>query len=465
MSRKPGGPRQIGERTDTASTVDEERLDVITVLIGLLIGGMLIATAMVVPHLIDVGVGARFPPLNALWMPRWGPGTLPAVVIALLAVAAGPGLVLRLGWRPLLAATWLVSTGWTMALATVDGPDGITHVFASRYESLVQAATVGDVHQMLGDFVSRIPSGAPDPWATHVAGHPAGNLLLFVVMTRVGLDTPLLVGLAAIIVGSSASAAALVLVRALATESLARRAAPFLIIAPTALWIGVSADAFYLAVTTWGLAVLALACAAFREPANVGRARALAIVAGLLLGFGVYLSYGLVLMGIAAVAVLLAARTVAPLGWAALGAAGVMAAFTLAGFSWWDAFPVLIERYHSGQAQDRPYWYWVWANLAAWTCSAGLSVWVAIAQLVRNRGYWSATATRAVALVSGSALLMMGVATMSGLSKSECERIWLPFTVLVLPLFALCPRRDARWLLGLQALAALVLQHLLLTTW
>ena len=465
MSTEPGGPHRIGERADGTAAPDPARLSPVTTLVGLGFGVILLATAMVVPHLIDVGVGARFPPLNASWMPRWGPGTLPAVILATLAVATGPALAVRMRWGLLLAASWLVSAGWTLALATVDGRAGVTHVFASRYESLVQAATVGDTHQMLVDFVSRIPLDAPVHWTTHVAGHPAGNLLMFVAMVRVGLDTPLLVGLTAIVVGSSASAAALVLVRAVATESLARRAAPFLVIAPSALWIGVSADAFYLAVTTWGLALLALAAASMRRPATVRRARALAIVAGLLLGFGVYLSYGLVLMGIAGVAVLLATRTLTPLPWAVIGALAVVAAFTLAGFSWWDAYPVLIERYHSGQAENRPYWYWVWANLAAWTCSAGLAVWVAITQLFRNRAVWSTPPTRAVALVSGSALLMMGVATVSGLSKSECERIWLPFTVVALSLFALCPRWDVRWLLGLQALAALMLQHLLLTTW
>ena len=83
------------------------------------------------------------------------------------------------------------------------------------------------------------------------------------------------------------------------------------------------------------------------------------------------------LLGILAVAVLIIARSWRPLPWA-LGAAAVVAAlFTIGGFAWWEAYPVLRERYYDGIASDRPYSYWVWANIAAWTFTAGLAVWAA----------------------------------------------------------------------------------------
>jgi hypothetical protein len=68
------------------------------------------------------------------------------------------------------------------------------------------------------------------------------------------------------------------------------------------------------------------------------------------------------------------------------------------------------------------------------------------------------------ALVRGAALAVL-TATVSGLSKAEVERIWLPFAVwLVLAVVSL-PPASRRWWLAAQAGTALVVQHLLLTSW
>lgn len=59
-------------------------------------------------------------------------------------------------------------------------------------------------------------------------------------------------------------------------------------VAPTAIWIAVSADGYFTGVAAWGIALLALAV---RQ-----RVRApwlAAIGAGLLLGWGIFLNYGL----------------------------------------------------------------------------------------------------------------------------------------------------------------------------
>ena len=68
-------------------------------------------------------------------------------------------------------------------------------------------------------------------------------------------------------------------------------------VAPTAIWIAVSADGYFAGVAAWGITLLALA---------VTRRRALPVLAaagaGLLLGWGVFLNYGLVLMALPAVA-------------------------------------------------------------------------------------------------------------------------------------------------------------------
>src|SRR5699024_9811146 len=153
----------------------------------------------------------------------------------------------------------------------------------------------------------------------------------------------------------------------------ARKAAPWLILAPTAIWMGVSGDAVYAAVAAWGLALLAIAATA--SNASPRRRAIAATASGILLCLCIYLSYGLVLIGILAVAVLVIARSWRPLMWAIGGALIVVAVFTAAGFAWWRAYPVLVERYNYGMASERAYWYWVWADVAAWTFSVGLAVW------------------------------------------------------------------------------------------
>ncbi|MYX18556.1 hypothetical protein GTY77_00455 [Streptomyces sp. SID8380] len=62
-----------------------------------------------------------------------------------------------------------------------------------------------------------------------------------------------------------------------------------------------------------------------------------------------------------------------------------------------------------------------------------------------------------------AALVALLAADLSGMSKAETERIWLPFTVWLLPAAALLPR--PRLWLAAQAVLALLLNHLLLTSW
>jgi hypothetical protein len=56
-------------------------------------------------------------------------------------------------------------------------------------------------------------------------------------------------------------------------------------------------------------------------------------------------------------------------------------------------------------------------------------------------------------------------ADLSGLSKAEVERIWLPFAVWLPAGAALLPVGDRRGWLAAQAATALLVNHLLLTTW
>jgi hypothetical protein len=396
------------------------------------------------------------PPLHGLWRPKlFGPGTFPAVLLALLGWRYAPVLAARLSWRRLLAASYAGSLAWLLSLALVDGSRGLSRVLGNPYEYLRTAREVGDVGVLLDTYVSRIPYSADDNWPTHVAGHPPGTLLFFVGLVRAGLGGDLAAGVVVTVLAASTCVAVLVALRALDAEALARRAAPFLVLTPAAVFMAVSADALIGAVMAWGLACLALAT----------RRLAWAVPAGLLLGYGVLMSYGMPLMGLVAVAVLVAGRSWRPLPVALVFSVAVVLAFAAAGFAWWDAYPVLRERYFDGIASDRPQSYWWYGDLACLVVSAGPLLFSGLAVAAATAVSSARRSARVALLLSGSAALVVALADASGMSKAEVERIWLPFVPWLTISFALLPEGWRRWGLAAQVAAALVVQHLFYTAW
>ena len=329
------------------------------------------------------------------------------------------------------------------------------------HEYLRQVPTVTDIPEALRTFASRILDFQPDSWITHVSGHPPGALLTFVWLDRIGLGGGAWAGLLCLLVGSSAAAAIVVAVRALADENTARLAAPFVAVAPTAIWIAVSADGYFAGVAAWGIALLALATRkTVRWPALA------AAGAGLLLGWGIFLNYGLVLMALPAVAVLLTAvdwrSAVGALVPAVLVALAVVAVFVIAGFWWFDGYLLVQERYWQGIANDRPFQYWSWANFASVVCAIGLG---SVAGIGRAFDIAAIRRRSGLHLVVLGALLALVCADLSMLSKAETERIWLPFTVWLVAACALLPPRSHRWWLALNVAGALLLNHVILTNW
>jgi hypothetical protein len=64
-----------------------------------------------------------------------------------------------------------------------------------------------------------------------------------------------------------------------------------------------------------------------------------------------------------------------------------------------------------------------------------------------------------------AAALAIAAADLSGLSKAEVERIWLPYEIWLLAATAGLPASQRRGWLAAQALLALAINHLLLTNW
>lgn len=401
-----------------------------------------------------------WPPLYANWLPHTGPGTPAAVTVAIAVVAYGPSLAARLPWRPLLWTSWATAMAWTFSLALVDGwHRGIARRLTTGYEYLQVIDRFQDIPDTLRDFTQHILIGSPDNWPAHVAGHPPGATLTFVLLDRIGLGGGAWAGVFVIAAGATAAAAVLVTLRALASEALARRAAPFLVLAPAAVWAGTSADGYFAAVAAWAVAFLALAVTGHRPPAT-------ALASGLLFGLTTYLSYGLTLLAvIAGTVLLLGSRRLRVLPYVIAGLAVVPVAFTVVGFNWWEAYHLLVERYYQGAGGFRPYGYWVWANLACTVLVVGPATVAGLrrtgALLIRWRT--SPDAERRMGLLLCAALLMLLVADLSGMSKAETERIWLPFAMWLLAAGSFLDRPRI-WLTA-QAALSLLLNHLLLTGW
>ncbi|WP_165503348.1 hypothetical protein, partial [Actinomadura fibrosa] len=329
-------------------------------------------------------------------------------------------------------------------------------------------------------------------YPTHTRGHPPLPMLVLWALERAGLGGTGWAAALIIAAGTSSVAAIAVTVRRLAGERTARAAVPFLVLAPLALWIATAMDAFFLGVGAWGTALLALAAPGGRRAARLAAAAG----GGLLLGSLPYLSYGLLPLFAVPAAVLVVRRP----GRAALavmgaGLAVVPAALTLAGFWWPDGVRATLDTYliSRGSAQ-RSYAYFLFADLAVLGLLVGpavaqalpgtlASLWQAAKASVASRTFWrvrppTASAPLAepvtlagapalpatVGLLAAAALLGVLVLDVSGVTKGEVERIWVPFAAWLL-VAAGAHRPPSRWWLAGQAVTALAVQALVLSEW
>jgi hypothetical protein len=267
-------------------------------------------------------------------------------------------------------------------------------------------------------------------------------------MRRAGLGGASPLAAMSIAAGGATVIAAPVALRDVAGEAAARRAAPFLALSPAVIWTVVSADAIYAAFGAIGVAALIVA-----SSRTGPRSDAIAALGGLALGAGLFMSYGLVALWLVPVAVCASRRRWRPvvIGCAATVAVGL--AFAAFGFSWIDGAWAARKEYAQSIAALRPYGYFVFANLAAFAVVLGPAPLAGLGELRDRR--W---------LLVGSALVAVLIADVSGLSKGEVERIWLPFWPwIAIAASALVTR--VRWWLAAQAVLAIAIQTFLGTPW
>ena len=346
------------------------------------------------------------PPLNGAFDWRPGRTAIPALICGVVLLLAIPNVAARCRWVTVLAISALGSIAWAITIALVDGSEALTEPLL-RNQYLNSIYQVGDLHTYLTTFTARLPG-----YNIHTKGHPPGFVVLLWAMDHLGFGGARWEAALVFAGGAAAVVAVLVAVRDVAGDTAARRSAAFLVLTPAAIaWT--SGDPFFAGVGAWAVTLVILATG------RSGRRRdLLAVAGGVLFAWAAFLSYGLVLLALIPVVIAVWRRTFRPL----IIAAGVMVALTLTvwggtGFAWWEGLAATRVQYFRGVGGRRPYDYFLLGNIAAFALAVGPATAVALAR-VRQRP---------LAVLVGAAVAVVIVADVSGMSKAEVERIWLPF--------------------------------------
>ncbi len=403
------------------------------------------------------------------WDWRFGWGLIGAAVVAAAVVAlAGSGWFAAARIRIVLAVTGLAAGAFAMLLALTDGRDGVFFGVEDENEYLANLS----VAPPAGDFVRNFVVDIND-YSVHARGHPPGFIVLLKLLDGVGLGGAWPVMLISLISTVLLPVGVLVAVWAIAGEHWVRRSAPFLVVAPYALWMMTSADAFYAALGAWGVAFVALGVR------RDGRGAVwLGALGGLLLSTLLFMTYGgaiyLVVPSVLVIAGWFLRRhgdlgvgTGATVVGAVVTAGLVTLVWFAAGFWWFDGAAATRDEYWEGTAQFRIWNYFIFANFVIALFAIGPASFVGLTKL-RDRRLW---------LLVGGALAALMIANLSQLSKAETERIWLLFYPwLVIAGAALvstfeCKRMRlsadtvfAGWI-AVQAAAAIMLQAALVSKW
>jgi methylthioxylose transferase len=410
-------------------------------------------------------------PFVGAWDPRLALAMVPAIVVGCAAVLLLPKVLRVLSDVWSIVVTSLTGALFALVLAGADGLDAIlapvvdpTEYWANL-EFLPKAADLLLLHSNYEFLVDR---------SVHMKGHPPGFVLLLKGLAAIGLEAPWVVGALSFLgIGLIVSAVA-VTVRCVTDGVVLRSILPFLALAPYAVWLGTSADAFFSGVAGWGIAAATMAVRSTRLRTRL----LLGAASGLCLASALFLTYGAAtIILLAAVMVLTGIRSrsvnTIQAGGAAVLAAGLFTGiFYHFGFWWFDGLRLTNKFYWIGSAYFRTWTYFLLGNVAVLLIAIGPAVIAGIVSL-RDRKLWP---------VVGGALLCILAAEASQYSKGEVERIWLLFMPWLVPAVASLVRPGAngaatvgssagstpaattKWL-ACQVALALVLQATLRSKW
>lgn len=362
-------------------------------------------TALAVAANAHVGVAGA--PFTGSYRFTVGVTSLLAPVVAgIVLIAVSRGWHRALPWPGTLAAGYLGALGWAVALALVDGGHGLSRAAHAPGGYVQDVARVGNAPlAFLRHYVAAAPSLSPDS-----RQHPPGPVLLLWVLDRMGLHSPVLLGLLITAVGCLSVPLVGVAVRSLCSEAAARALLPVLVLAPYAIWLAVSLDAVPLA-----LCAAALACGVLGSEPR--RSPWWAAAAGLLLGIGALFSYSAAWLGTSILVVYFVRRR--PLLNVVSGVASLvpLVAARLAGFGWLDGLTAAQADFSIRVGPHRSWLVWIFLDLLLVLIAAGPAV-VAAARKARRTPGWP---------FAVGAALAVAFAVGSGLSRGEVERSFLPF--------------------------------------
>ena len=355
------------------------------------------------------GSRGRSPPPSGSRSPRW---------------RSAPRSCARLRWRALLGVSWLAGSAWIVALAAGRRWLGRgRRPLTSRYEYLAAVPDVGDAARSCA--LRRRAAGLSD-----ARQGPSARACCWLLgqLDRIGLGGAGWAAALVIGVGAVAAPAALVALRALAGEPLARRAALFVDARPGG---GLDRDVGRRALLRRAGGGHRPARARLHSRAGAARAmrrrcsRGSSSVPGSCCATA-WRRWACWHWRSAAVT-----RRVRPLVLAAAGVAAVLLAFAAAGFWWPSGLEATRALYSDGVAARRPYLDFLVISPAAFALAIGPAAIAGLATL-RDRRAW---------VLPAGALAALAVAELSGLSRGETERIWLPFVPWLLLAAAALPRR------------------------
>ena len=418
---------------------------------------MLLAVAVAWGHaLLPAGtLNVHAPPFQGHYrfLPR---AVVPGASLAALGVVFLPWAAQRLPWRVLPVTGAGAAAAWAVGLAVWDGHQSLGGPLGRAHEYLPAVPTVGD--DPAGFLAGFADAVAHRELPVHVNGHPPLMVLVFWALDRLGATGPGWAGALVIAVGSSAVAAVLVTVRALGDEAAARRALPFLVLAPFAVTVATSADAFFLGVGAWAAAALAVALRRRSWRASRRRRPARRRVAVSQLRPAA-LRCGAARRRLAGRAPARAAGRAARRGGACARARSWDSPSYRwrswhAGFSWFDGVHATHRAWELGKGDDRPYLYSLVADVAVLGVLVGPAT---AASITRRPG-------RVPSVLAASSALGLLLLAVSGVTRLEVERIWLPFAPWLVLLTAGIPARGRGWL-AVNAACALTFQLLVLDVW
>lgn len=434
---------------DRANTRRRELTDLWTWLVLVTVGSLLTWWAVKA----GLKLGTASAPFLGRYRVEIGYATVLAVAVAFSVLTiAQRGWCERARFGRVLAASYLGLLTWAAALAIVDGSNGFTRALLNPESYLSDVAAVGD--DPLGYLRHFTEHAGERSFATR--GHPPAPVLLLWMLQRAGLTDHLVLGLVFTAFGALAAPLTLAAVRDTCGDLSARRLAPPLVLATSAVWLAVSMDAVV------GTLVAAMIFAGVRATRAHGpRAGGWALLAGALLGVAALFSYAVAWVGLSVVCLYFARRRAALNAASGIGALIPLFAAWAAGFSWVDGLLGAHRDFTTRVDPARPALPWAAISIVAALMAAG-PILVASLRKVRNTPGWPF-------LVGAGAAVVFSI--IAGIARGGVEHAWLPYFAW-LCVAATAPERPGGpvppaplILTAVGALTAIVVEALLATPW